>query len=83
MVRLGKRRKVFEEEGIRNMRVRVLDDVCQGHTRCQVHAPSIFELAEEDGRAHVAGNVVPGELEEQVRLAARSCPERAIEIIED
>ena len=35
------------------MRVRVLEDVCQGHTLCAMSAPEIFDLREEDGHAVV------------------------------
>lgn len=60
------------------MRVRVLDDVCQGHTLCAIAAPAVFELREEDGHAFVTTAEVPPEHEEAVDRAAAGCPERAI-----
>lgn len=62
------------------MRVRVLDDVCQGHTLCSMAASAIFHLREEDGHAYVTVDEVPTEHEEAVRRAALGCPERAIVI---
>ncbi len=62
------------------MRVRVLDDVCQGHTLCATAAPAIFELREEDGHAYVTTTEVPPEHEEAVHRAALGCPEQAIVI---
>ena len=51
------------------MRVVVNAEVCQGHTLCNMVAPDIFHLREEDGHAVV---VVGGELSaEQEPLATR------------
>lgn len=61
------------------MKIKVLEDKCQGHGRCYAIAPQIFE--EDD-----SGYVVPGEfdvpsgMEEVAERAARTCPERALEI---
>lgn len=60
------------------MRVRVLDDVCQGHTLCAAAAPAIFDLREEDGHAVVVIGNVPAEHEAAVERAALGCPEQAI-----
>lgn len=62
------------------MRVRVLDDVCQGHTLCATAAPEIFGLREEDGHAFVINAEVPDGMEEAAERAALGCPERAIVI---
>lgn len=64
------------------MRVRVLDDVCQGHTLCAVAAPDVFALREEDGHAVVTMADVLPEHEVATQRAADGCPERAI-VIED
>ena len=65
------------------MRVVVNAEVCQGHTLCNMVAPDIFHLREEDGHAVV---VVVGELtaeqEPLARKAELGCPERAISLEE-
>ena len=62
------------------MKVRVIDEKCQGHGRCYALAPALFE-SDDLGNAHELndGEVPPGQ-EEQARLAADNCPEFAIEI---
>jgi ferredoxin len=64
------------------MRVRVLEDKCQGHTLCNGVAPSLFLLRVDDGHAYVEQESVTGELAELARRAALGCPERAI-LVED
>jgi ferredoxin len=62
------------------MKVRVIEEKCQGHGRCYALAPELFE-ADDFGNAHeLNGGEVPPELEEKARLAADNCPEYAIEI---
>ena len=65
------------------MRVRVDAARCQGHTQCNFTAPELFALRDQDGHSIALVDVVPAELEDLARLAAESCPEQAIEIIED
>lgn len=62
------------------MRVRVLEDVCQGHTLCAATGPAIFVLREEDGHAVVVSTEVPAEHEAAAERAALGCPEQAIVI---
>jgi len=62
------------------MRVRVAEEICQGHTLCATAAPKVFALSEEDGHAIVLLADVPPELEADVRRAALGCPEQAIQI---
>ncbi|MFZ2173634.1 MAG: ferredoxin [Rhodococcus sp. (in: high G+C Gram-positive bacteria)] len=62
------------------MKVKVDPDRCQGHTLCAMAAPQVFELSEIDGHASAIDGDVPADLEENVREAARSCPEQAISI---
>jgi ferredoxin len=62
------------------MRVRVDPDVCQGHGLCEVSAPKVFHLREEDGQSYVLSEEVSPPEEADVRLAARGCPERAISL---
>ncbi|HUJ66919.1 MAG TPA: ferredoxin [Acidimicrobiales bacterium] len=62
------------------MKVRVDPDRCQGHTLCAMGAPEAFELSEFDGHSSARFEVVPPQLERQVRDAAATCPEQAIVI---
>jgi ferredoxin len=65
------------------MKVQVIREKCQGHNRCFVVAPELFEL-DDEGYAFASGDgTVPPELEEKARLAAENCPELAITISEE
>ena len=65
------------------MKICVETEKCQGHNRCFVVAPDLFEL-DEYGYAHETneGVVPPGE-EEKARLAVKNCPEQAILVVEE
>jgi ferredoxin len=62
------------------MKVRVLRDVCQGHSMCRLACPEIFGTNEVDGHTFVIDDVIPKALEAIALRAAESCPERAIVI---
>jgi ferredoxin len=64
------------------MKVSVDPDKCQGHTLCAMRAPTVFQLSEIDGHASTSDDDVAPELWEDVREAARSCPEQAVDITE-
>ena len=65
------------------MKITVDTDRCQGHNRCFVVAPDLFEL-DDYGYAHeVNEGIVPPEMQEKARLAVTNCPELAIEIVEE
>jgi ferredoxin len=65
------------------MKVKVDQEKCQGHNRCFVVAPELFEL-DDYGYAHEVGDgTVPAGMEEKARLAVVNCPENAINIEED
>jgi ferredoxin len=64
------------------MKVVVLSDRCQGHTLCNMTAPELFVLSDEDGHASASCDVVPEHLEALARRAALGCPEQAI-VLED
>jgi ferredoxin len=64
------------------MKVRVDEDKCQGHGLCRLSAPDLFFARDEDGHAYVKNEDVPAGQEDAAQLAADSCPELAIEIIE-
>jgi ferredoxin len=56
---------------------------CQGHTLCNMVAPEIFKLGEEDGYAYVTHETVEGDLENLARKAAEGCPEGAISLLSE
>jgi ferredoxin len=65
------------------MKIHVDQEKCQGHNRCFVVAPDLFEL-DDFGYAHEIGDgAVPAGEEEKARLAVINCPEQAITLMED
>ena len=64
------------------MRVKIDTARCTGNAMCWAAAPEVFELDEETGYAYVLVEEVPPELEQQARVGAGMCPERAVEILE-
>ena len=65
------------------MRVHVDPERCQGHNRCYVIAPDLFEVDDLGFATEVGDGTVPAALEEQARLAVANCPEYAIELSEE
>jgi ferredoxin len=63
-------------------RVVVDPDLCQGHTLCNMAAPEIFHLREEDGHAFVVVDELTPEQVPLARKAELGCPERAITVEE-
>jgi ferredoxin len=65
------------------MRVSIAADRCQGHNRCCLVAPELFE-SDADGHAQVRGDgVVSAGLEQKARLALANCPEHAVRLTGD
>lgn len=65
------------------MRVHVDQEKCQGHNRCVVLAPNLFEV-DDYGTAWVNGDgIVSSEQAGAARLAVENCPEHAISVTED
>ena len=64
------------------MRVIVNAELCQGHTLCNMVAPAIFHLREEDGHAFVVVDELTAEQAPLARKAELGCPERAITVEE-
>ena len=62
------------------LEVHVDREACTGARACALRAPASFSL-DADGKAVVAGP--PGDPEEAVLAAARSCPNFAIELRRD
>ena len=62
------------------LRVSIAADRCQGHNRCCLIAPELFEADDEGAaRARGDGSVLP-ELEKKARLAVANCPEHAVRL---
>lgn len=60
--------------------VRVDDSRCQGHTLCNLVAPHVFKLRDEDGHAYVESGEISDDLEGAAIRAMKGCPEGAISI---
>lgn len=52
-------------------------ELCVGHGRCYAVAPELFE-PDEQGFSVVVGEADDEELREELDMAARNCPERAV-----
>ena len=63
------------------MRVTIDQDKCQGHSRCAILAPTVFDV-DDLGKGFVLVDDVPAAAEADVREAVFSCPEGAISLIE-
>ena len=64
------------------MRINYDREACQGHNRCYLLAPEVFDVDDEGYAILRIEGEVPPELEEKARLAADNCPEYAITIVE-
>lgn len=64
------------------MKVSLDRDRCQGHGRCYVLAPAVFE-ADDDGYGLVIRADVADEHHEAARKGAGNCPEDAITISDE
>lgn len=64
------------------MKIRIDKQRCVGNARCWTIAPDLYEL-DDDGYIATDGFDVPPGLEALARRAARACPERVVEVIED
>ena len=60
------------------MEIHVDPDICQGHTICNMIAPDIFGLYDEDGHSYVKPIEWTDEMVEAGRRAVAGCPEGAI-----
>lgn len=63
------------------MHVRIDADACQGHSRCALTYPEIFDV-DDDAKAFVLVDDIPAEWEGKALVAIANCPERAISIHE-
>lgn len=59
------------------MRLTIDAEKCQGHGRCVLACPELFDL-DDDGKVLLLSDEVPEDLEEFARRAVANCPERVI-----
>ncbi|MDQ6674685.1 MAG: ferredoxin [Chloroflexota bacterium] len=59
------------------MKVSVDHDRCEGHGKCQLAAPEVFELREDDLSYVKVDDIAEGRVDE-VERAIRVCPRQAI-----
>jgi ferredoxin len=64
------------------MKVRVDEDMCEGHSKCELSAPEVFKV-DDDDVSRVLVDEVPEELREKVERAIRLCPRQAIAWVEE
>ena len=62
------------------MKIFVDEKLCQGHARCNLLCPEVFDL-DEAGFASVIAEVILPEYEAAVEDAVLNCPEHAITTI--
>ena len=59
------------------MKVTVDHDRCEGHGKCEMSAPEVFELRDDD-LSYVKLDEIPESLRDKVERAIRLCPRQAI-----
>jgi ferredoxin len=64
------------------MRVVVDYELCESNAVCMDILPEVFEVR-DDNFLHVLNECPPGEHRGKVMEAVRSCPKRAISVVED
>ena len=58
-------------------------DKCQGHNRCYLLAPELFDVDDEGYAVMIGDGTVPEGLERKAQLTIDNCPEYAIRLAED
>jgi ferredoxin len=64
------------------MKVRVDQELCQGHGRCYATAPELFDADDIGNGREIGDGSVPPDLEHKARVAVANCPEHAITLEE-
>ena len=62
------------------MRIKFDRPACQGHNRCYMLAPELFDTDDEGYAVLLVEGDVPVDLQEKAQLAADNCPEYAIAV---
>ena len=65
------------------MKINLDVDACQGHNRCYMLAPELFDTDDEGYAVLRIEGEIPKELEEKAMLAVDNCPEFAITVADD
>jgi ferredoxin len=63
------------------MRIEFDRSACQGHNRCYLLAPELFDVDDEGYAVLRIEGDVPSELEGKAQLCADNCPEYAITVV--
>ena len=63
--------------GTTSQRIEIDRDACMGHGRCYAVAPEIFE-PDDEGYSVVIGDADDDQLRDELDMAVRNCPERAV-----
>lgn len=63
-----------------SLRIEIDPDACEGNGACVQFVPEALELGDDDV-LRLRLLVLPAELEERARAAARSCPRQALTVI--
>ncbi len=60
------------------MKAQVDHDLCEGHGKCAMAAPEVFDFHEDEDQSYVKIDEVPAELKDKVDRAIRLCPRQAV-----
>ena len=67
-------------EAVTGVKVTIDGDKCQGHGRCSLIVPTVFDV-DDYGNGLVLVDEVPADERDDVEEAAMSCPENAISVV--
>lgn len=62
------------------MKINFDRDACQGHNRCYMLAPELFDVDDEGYAILLVEGDIPDELADKAQLTVDNCPEYAITI---
>jgi len=65
------------------MKVHIDEQRCEGHGRCYMIAPDLFQPDDIGNGQVIVTGPVPDQLEQDARRAVANCPEQAITITDD
>ncbi len=65
------------------MRISFNREACQGHNRCYLLAPELFDVDDDGYAVLLVDTDVPAELLVKAQLAVDNCPEYAITLSQD
>jgi ferredoxin len=65
------------------VKIRVDQDLCQGHAVCKEEAPAVFDVDRDTNRVVVKLDRPDESLRSAIKRAVKFCPTRAIRLEED